>query len=351
MFYDMMLSQKIKMLPAPQGLSMEDLADIASFSVSRRDYGSDGDIPTALERFVDRFLKFGGHAFERYVREFTRLAKTEHADNEDIKFKEGPLTPLEDAEQTADLAFLTLDQALQVLCAQSALKKSRDCLGAYMILADRVTTNHEERLGFIRRGIAAGERTITPEQFTEYEGRFMEFDRGIAFIRAVQVYGISLMFGGNELGAIDAFYRVLQLGGDTDPAVVRKILVNLLLINDRFDEAENVMSKFAYGGAWWEYGRALLDFLKFGPGEVADKSLDAAFVMNPFVPPLLLREKRRPDCNIFTYTDGSEEEAVLYCDQVPKLWYEKYPTALEWFKERWKGRKDATDCKHSESDE
>jgi len=339
MSYNMMLTHKIKMLPVPKGLSMEDLADIAAFSVSRRDYGPDGDIPGALERFVDRFLKFGGHAFERYVKQFTRLAKTEYADSEDIVFKEGPLTPLEDAEQTADLAFLTLDQALQVLCAQSALKKSRDCLGAYMILADRVTTNHEERLGFIRLGIAVGERTITPEQFTEYEGRFMEFDRGVAFIRALQVYGISLMFGGDEHGAIDVFYRVLQLGGDKDPAVVRKIIVNLLLLHDRYDEAENVMCEFAYGGAWWEYGRALLDFLKFGPGEVADKSLDAAFAMNPFVPPLLLMEKQRPDHNIFTYTDGSEEEAALYCDQVPKLWYEKFPAALEWFKERWKNRK------------
>ena len=337
MSYNFLLSNKLRMSPTPKGLSMEDLADIASFSVSRRDYGPDGDIPSALERFVDRFLKFGGHAFERYVKEFTKQAKAENAGNEHFDFKEGPLPLLEDAEQTAELALLTYDQAIQVLCAQSALKKSRDCIGAYMTLADRVATTPEERFGFMRQAIAAGDRTITPEEFKEYEGRFMDHERGSVFIRALQIYGISLMFCGEELEAIDVFYRILKLAGRDDPAVVRKVIVNLLLLHERYDEAEGVMRDFTYGGAWWEYNRALLDFLKFGPGEVADKSLDVAFAMNPFVPPLLLREKERSaGINILTYTDGSEEEAVLYCDQVFKLWYEKYPTALEWFQERWK---------------
>ena len=56
---------------------MEGLAAITSFSVSRRDCGPDGDVAAALERFIDRFLKFGGHAFERYVKEFIKPAKTE----------------------------------------------------------------------------------------------------------------------------------------------------------------------------------------------------------------------------------------------------------------------------------
>ena len=99
------------------------------------------------------------------------------------------------------------------------------------------------------------------------------------------------------------------------------------------------MRELSYGGAWWEYSRALLDFLQFGPGEIADKSLDAAFAMNPFVPLFLLKEKELP-CGIDpNYTDGSEAEAVLYCDQVFKLWYEKYPAALEWLKEQWKRRR------------
>jgi hypothetical protein len=323
----------------PKGLSMEELTAIASFSVSRQDYGPDGDIAAALERFIDRFLKFGGHAFERYIKEFIKLVK---AENKDFGFKEGPLTPLEESEQIADLALLTYDVPLQILTAQSALKKSRDCLGAYMTLADRVATNHEERLGLIRMGIAAGERIITPEQFKEYEGRFSDFDRGIAFVKALQIYGVSLMAYGHELEAIDVFYRMLQLAGGDDPAVVRKIIMVLLILNDRNDEAEKIMQDFAYGGAWWEYGRAILDFLQHGPGDVADKSLDAAFAMNPFVPPFLLRDKEfPPNPDVLNYTDGSEEEAILYCDQAFKLWYEKHPTALEWFKERWSLRRGA----------
>ena len=312
---------------------MEDLADIVSFSVSRRDYGPDGDVPTALERFTDRFLKFGGRPFERYVNEFIKQQK---AENKDFHFKEGPLTPREEAEQIAGLALQTFDVPLQILSAQLALKKSRDCLGAYMTLADRVATNHKERLGFIRRGIAAGERTITPEQFAEYEGRFSDFDQGIAFIKALQVYGVSLMAYGYDLEAIDVFYRMLTLAGGNDPAVVRKIIVVLLILSDRNDEAEKIMRELSYGGAWWEYSRALLDFLRFGPGEVADKSLSVAFSMNPFVPPFLLKGKEFPSgIDVLNYTDGSEAEAVLYCDQAFKLWHEKYPAALEWLKERW----------------
>ena len=339
MSYNILLSDKLKMSPAPKGLSMEDLTDIASFSVSRQDYTPGGDLPAALERFVDRFLTFGGHAFERYVKEFTKQARADNAGNEHFEFKEGPLSPMEDAEQTADLALLTYDQAIQVLCAQSALKKSRDCIGAYLTLADLVAATNEERLGFIRMGVAVGDRTIPPEQFEEYEGRFLDHARGSVFIRALQMYGISLMFCGGELEAISVFYRILKLSGRDDPAVVRKVLVNLLLFSERYDEAERVMGDYTYGGAWWEYGRALLAFLQCGPGEVADKALDAAFAMNPFVPPLLLQEKERPTgLNLPGYTDGSEEEAVLYCGQVPKLWHEKHPAALEWLKERWKQR-------------
>ncbi len=330
---------KQKSSSVPKGLSIGELTDIASFSVSRRDYGPDGDIPTALNRFIDRFLKFGGHAFERYVKEFIKQVK---AENKDFQFKEEPLTLLEDAEQIADLALQTFDVPLQILSAQMALKKSRDCLGAYMTLADRVATNQEERLGFIRLGIAAGERTITPEQFKEYEGRFSDFERGVNFIKALQIYGISLVAYGYESEAIGVFYRMLKLAGGEDPAVVRKIIVNLLLVTDRHDEAETLMRNLPYGGAWWEYGRALLDFLQFGPGDVtnpslADTALEKAFAMNPFVPPFLLKEKELPHgIDVLNYTDGSEAEAVLFCDQAFDLWYKKYPDALEWLKGRWK---------------
>jgi len=82
-----------------------------------------------------------------------------------------PTTPLEKAQDLIYQAAETTGKK-RVELARKALKTSKDCADAYVILAEETAHSPEEARELYERGVKAGERALGPEVFEEDAGHF-----------------------------------------------------------------------------------------------------------------------------------------------------------------------------------
>ena len=103
---------------------------------------------------------------------------------------------------------------------------------------------------------------------------------------------------GDKANVIKQCKDLLKLSSN-DNMGMRDILLPLLIETGKDKQAETLYKIYRedYSSAWF-YGRALLDYRKYGEGEVAHDSLGKALSLNKIAPKYLLMKKKY---HVFTF--------------------------------------------------
>jgi tetratricopeptide (TPR) repeat protein len=246
-----------------------------------------------------------------------------------------PETPLEKAQDLAYQAQETPDIKKAIRLAKQALKHSKDCADAYIILGDLETESLSEALSYYEQAVAAGERAIGKDRFEEARGHFWGIIETRPYMRARFHLANALWDLGQPDAAIDHYREMIELNPE-DNQGIRFVLLHALMQLCRNPEAEELLDQFDDGMANWFYNRALLTFRKHGRSAEANEALEEAFEQNEYVPEYLLGFEEMPvgEEMPLMYGWGDEDEAILYAFKGMILWAQT-PGAQHWLAEQY----------------
>jgi tetratricopeptide (TPR) repeat protein len=243
----------------------------------------------------------------------------------------GPSQPgaLDRAQEIMYDAWEATTRQQRVTLAKKALKLSRDCADAYVLLAEETAKFPDEAVDLYQKGVEAGERAIGKNAFKEDVGYFWGLLETRPYMRARAGLAQSLWDAGDREQAVEHYWDMLQLN-PTDNQGIRDVLMPCLIEMGRDGDAEKLFKQYKEDGmAVWMYSRALLDFRKKGDSPAATKSLKAALEENKHVPAYLLGRKKIPRHLPDYYGFGDENEAVVFAHGNRSAW-EATRGALEW---------------------
>ena len=238
-------------------------------------------------------------------------------------------TPLQQAQ---DIMYDAWDAQgeRRIHLARKALRVSRDCADAYLLLAEAATNPTEARELF-EEGVAAGERALGEEFFAENAGHFWGIFETRPYMRARAGLAEFLYRIGQREEAAAHYQDMLRLNPN-DNQGIRYVLANLLLELRRYDELAALLDRYDEPTAALSYTRALATFEQQGPTETALEQLKRAIRLNQFVPDYLMGKKRLPRQLPAFVGLGDEDEAVHYAFDAQTTWG-RNPEALAWLRE------------------
>lgn len=223
-------------------------------------------------------------------------------------------SPEEEALHTAQEFIYSAEDSTTVeeylALAQKALEISHYCIDAYNIIADHART-YNEALVIYTRAAAIGKEYLGEEFFQNCRGDFWGIRSTRPYMRARAGMVECFLALGDKTNVIKQCKDLLKLNRN-DNLGMRDILLPLLIETGKDKQAEALFKKYkdVYSSAWL-YGRALLDYRKYGEGAVANGSLDKAFSLNKIAPKYLLMKKKLPKQLPSSYSPGDESDAIL----------------------------------------
>ncbi|MBP8974741.1 MAG: tetratricopeptide repeat protein [Anaerolineae bacterium] len=239
-------------------------------------------------------------------------------------------TPLEQAQ---DIMYQAWDAqgARRIRLARKALKVSKDCADAYVLLAEEATKTPNEARLWYEEAVAAGERALGKEFFEQNAGHFWSIFETRPYMRARTGLANCLYRLGQREEAAAHYQDMLRLNPN-DNQGIRYILANLLLELHRYDELAALLGRYNEPTAALLYTRALATFEQQGPTKTATAQLRRAIGSNRFVPDYLTGKKPLPRHLPPFVGIGDEDEAVHYAFDAQTTWG-KNPEALAWLRE------------------
>ncbi len=218
----------------------------------------------------------------------------------------------------------------QLDLARQAIGISPDCADAYVLLAENAETADEARKLY-EQGVAAGERALGSEAFTEHEGHFWGVLETRPYMRARQGLAQCLWEAGRREEAAEHYREMLRLNPN-DNQGVRYSLATLLLDMDRDEELRRLLAQYEDDAlAEWAYTKALASFRDGGQTAEADKLLREAVKVNRHVPAYMLEQKQLPHDTPPYISVGGEDEAVSYVLGNRRAWLNS-PGAISWLR-------------------
>jgi tetratricopeptide (TPR) repeat protein len=247
-----------------------------------------------------------------------------------------PETPLEKAQELVYQAQQTENIKKAIRLARKALDISEECADAYLLLGNLEAETLEQMREYFEKAVAAAQRSLPAELFTEAKGHFWGLIETRPYMRARAELANLLWELGEPETAIGHYREMLELNpGDNQG--LRYVLLTCLLQLYRNDEAVALLKQYDDDAfATWHYHRALLAFRQHGRSPEADEALEAAIEQNEYIPEFLLGLEEMPfdDALPDIHGWGDESEAVLYAVRGVVLWAQT-PGAQRWLAEKF----------------
>jgi tetratricopeptide (TPR) repeat protein len=237
--------------------------------------------------------------------------------------------PLQQAQDLIYSAWEEDSGPKRVKLAHEALRLSRDCADAYVLLADESVVTPHEQLQLYRDGVAAGERALEPEGLDRDAGAFWGAIETRPYMRARSGLATCLWDLGRREEAIEVQRQSLQLNPNDNQGLRYTMLAWLLEVG-RMNEVRALLDQYDERTASWQYGEALYAYRVEGPASPKARSaLKLAKQANRFVPSYLLRNKPMPEELPDSTGFGDESEAIC-CAFEQALAWTVTAGALEW---------------------
>jgi tetratricopeptide (TPR) repeat protein len=238
-------------------------------------------------------------------------------------------TPLEKAQDMIYRAFEARGRR-RIQMARKALDLSADCADAYVVLAEESHATEAAR-ALYEQALAAGERALGPDVFTQEAGRFWGLVHTRPYMRARLGLAQTLEDLDRRDEAIEHYRELIRLNPD-DNQGVRYALVSALLRAGRDAETAALLEQFGDEPTpFWHYGRALVVFRREGDSRAARECLRAAQRINRHVPQYITGDDEWPGPEPMTYAPGSREEAVICDTDLGDAW-RATPDAVRWLR-------------------
>jgi len=238
-----------------------------------------------------------------------------------------PESPPEQAEDLIDAAFDAAGRR-QLQLIRRVLALSPDCADAYFLLAER-TSDPSEARAFYEQAVAAGERALGPNAFTDPDREFWGDVSTRPYMRARAGLAECLLERDDIEPAVAHFRALLQLN-PLDNQGIRYRLLTTMLLAERNADAEALLKEYGEDGPRFQYAGVLLA-LRAKDHRLARHRLRAALKWNRRVPAYLIGRKNFPVDLPSFYGLGSEEEAVLSANDLIGPW-SSTPGAVEWLR-------------------
>ncbi len=253
--------------------------------------------------------------------------------------------PVSEQEELLDAAQNLMFEAMEctkkskrLKLTYEALDMSPFCADAYLMLADEVAKDEEQRLDMLLSAASAGEGAMEVLGYEKDVGQYWGIIETRPYMRALHLLGLEYIRRADLGEAKSIFQHMLKLNPN-DNQGVRYHLLTLLLQLGKPKDASKLHKKYKdESSAFWGFGGALLAFMEAGEGAVASKKLAEAREINSHVTPYLSGQKKLPKQMPGYYSPGEESEAQSYLVEAMAVW-QSVPGALDWLKGEVLGKK------------
>ncbi|HSZ59660.1 MAG TPA: hypothetical protein VK797_28715 [Tepidisphaeraceae bacterium] len=221
----------------------------------------------------------------------------------------------------------------QVQLARRALELDPDSVPALMLLA-LLAGDDQRTAPLYQRATEAAERKLGPEMFQNAVGHFWLIDETRPYMRARQMWAVTLLNLGEYEPAASHLRDLLRLN-PKDNQSVRYLLAQTLLAGGMLDELDDLLNQSRFSddrSPEWLFTRALLAYRRSGDSPEARQKLADAQQENPHIIPLLTGRKRAAAREPLAFSHGSEQEATQVTIDIREGWVET-PGAIEWLEQ------------------
>ncbi|HCW52330.1 MAG TPA: hypothetical protein DG753_01005 [Clostridium sp.] len=202
--------------------------------------------------------------------------------------------------------------------AREALNIYEDCSDAYIILSNDAKLSMNEKTEILRRAVKAAQNTLKIDKLENADKRIFKLEIAQPLFGAKYVFAQHLWREGERDEAIKEASEIIRYN-TTDDLLVRRVLSSWLLIEERYDEAYELLDRCIHDYlAATCYNRAALLF-KTGKKKEAESALRRAYRQNKFVIDYLLKKKTVKSAHHGSRI-GSEDEAAAYSELGLKVW-------------------------------
>lgn len=221
------------------------------------------------------------------------------------------------------------DEAFELLTRAVELDPTN--VDAWLGLMDFEPLESEERIEFLRRLVAMGEKNLGKKTLREDKGHFWGLLETRPYMRARSQLALRLMEAGRLEESIAEHEDMLELNPN-DNQGVRYGLLSLYLALKRLDGAKRLFEQYderEFSTVFaWGY---VLERLLADDASGAIKALKAARKQNPHAQAYFLGLRRLPRHMPGSYSPGIKEEAVIAWDILKHAW-KRHPEAQAWLR-------------------
>ncbi len=202
---------------------------------------------------------------------------------------------------------------------------------AWLVLVQYEPLEGEERIEFLRRLVAMGEKNLGKKAFREDKGHFWGILETRPYMRARSQLALRLMEAGRLEESIAEHEAILELNPN-DNQGVRYGLLSLYLASKRLDGAARLFEQYDERGfsTVFALGYVLERFLT-GDTVGAIDALKKARKQNLHAQAYFLGHRRPPKHMPGSYSPGSKEQAVIAWDILKHAW-KRHPEAQAWLR-------------------
>ena len=300
--------------------------------VLRPTIGTDGRVPFAAQPWlsepdflhIDALTPKDGFASEE---ELNALLEKYMPPGRKPKFPK-PIEPWHQAQEIAYRGWEKNSASKRTKAAQKAIKISPDGVDPYLLLAHDAPS-WEDALDHELKALAAAERLLGSDPFTEYEDLFWGATITRPYMRTRFAIGYNLWKQNKIEESINHFQDLLKLNpGDNQGA--RYILAAILLEQDERGATQRLIAKYSEDPlCHWPYVRVLLHFRRKGDTPACRDFLRQAIQSNPFVPYYLKGTITAESWEIEYVKIGDHTEALDHFQIFNKAW-RTTEYAIEW---------------------
>ncbi|OOM74684.1 DUF6398 domain-containing protein [Clostridium sp. BL-8] len=263
------------------------------------------------------------------------LVKVDKKDEIDKKepFKFAVHRNLLEAQAIIDHAWKQKNYNSKAKYAKEALTIWEDCADAYIILSKDTSLSAAQKKTLLERAVKAAQNSLRIDNLENAEPELFKLKIAEPFFGAKYNLAMHLWRIGEREAAIENALEILKYN-ERDNLMVRAIVVNWLLIENKYSELEDLLKKYEKDNLAAMYYSKVALLYKTNRIDEAEHLLRRAYRRNPYVIPYLLRQKNIPASLPNLIKIGSEVEAAKYASLGIEVWNDS--EMIKWLKEKKK---------------
>lgn len=226
---------------------------------------------------------------------------------------------LKEANKIVKRALKEKNYNKKVKIAKEALRKSNKCAEAYIILSNDKALKKEDKIELLNKALSFTEEVIGKDNITKLKSKDLNLDIVKAYIK-VKYEVAKLLWGNNERDkAISELKSILKID-EKDELVVRGTLLTWLIIEDKDEEALELISKYSSDNLIdIRFSKVLLLF-KSNNLQDAERALRIANAYNENVINYIIKLNRLPKDISEIKGNSKDEVAIRYYEKSREAW-------------------------------